>query len=91
MWGVMERSYSGWAGVATRTATFYPGVVLAIFTFINIAIKSAGEAAARQLSATSREQVSVRSGAEEGQGAQGGCTGITTSRTAVPSCVFTDH
>mmetsp|Transcript_15649 Transcript_15649/g.38973 ORF Transcript_15649/g.38973 Transcript_15649/m.38973 type:complete len:700 (-) Transcript_15649:257-2356(-) len=46
VWGVMERTYAGWAGVVTRTATFYPGVVMAIFTLVNVAIHGTGTSGA---------------------------------------------
>lgn len=42
VWGVMERTYAGWAGVCGRTAVFYPGIVMAIFTVLNVVIHHTG-------------------------------------------------
>ncbi|KAF8069410.1 TMN11 [Scenedesmus sp. PABB004] len=42
LWGVMERTYEGWVGVALHTALFVPGLVMLIFTVLNIALKHTG-------------------------------------------------
>jgi hypothetical protein len=43
-WGVMERSYTGWPTVCWRVALFYPGIVIAIFSVMNLAIYQTGGA-----------------------------------------------
>lgn len=42
LWGVMERTYEGWIGVALHVSLFLPGIVMLIFTVLNIAIKHTG-------------------------------------------------
>lgn len=42
LWGVMERTYEGWVGVALHVSLFLPGIVMMIFTVLNIAIKHTG-------------------------------------------------
>ena len=41
-WGLMERSYSGWPIVCASTAVYFPGIVLAIFTLLNMIIYHTG-------------------------------------------------
>jgi hypothetical protein len=43
VWGCMERSYAGWPSVVLRVATFYPGIVMAIFTLLNMVIHHTGD------------------------------------------------
>lgn len=43
VWGWMERSYSGWPYVCGRVALFFPGIVMLIFTFLNLVIHHTGE------------------------------------------------
>jgi transmembrane 9 superfamily protein 2/4 len=42
VWGTMERSYAGWPGICTRVAVYYPGIVMAIFTVLNLVIYQTG-------------------------------------------------
>lgn len=42
LWGIMERTYDGWIGVALHVSLFLPGLVMMIFTVLNIAIKHTG-------------------------------------------------
>uniref|UniRef100_A0A383W4V4 Transmembrane 9 superfamily member n=1 Tax=Tetradesmus obliquus TaxID=3088 RepID=A0A383W4V4_TETOB len=42
LWGVMERTYEGWVGVALHVSLFLPGLVMLIFTVLNIALKHTG-------------------------------------------------
>eukprot|EP00775_Hariotina_reticulata_P011626 gene11626-11770_t len=42
LWGVMERTYEGWVGVALHVSLFLPGIVMMIFTILNIALKHTG-------------------------------------------------
>jgi transmembrane 9 superfamily protein 2/4 len=42
LWGIMERSYEGWVGVALHVSLFLPGIVMLIFTVLNIALKHTG-------------------------------------------------
>jgi len=46
LWGVMERSYQGWVGVALHVSLFFPGIVMAIFTILNIALSHTGSTGA---------------------------------------------
>ncbi|GBF98960.1 hypothetical protein Rsub_12606 [Raphidocelis subcapitata] len=46
LWGQMKRSYEDWSSVTLRVALFYPGVVMAIFTLLNAAIKHTGSTGA---------------------------------------------
>ncbi len=41
-WGAMERTYQGWPGVCTSVSVFYPGILLAIFTLLNLVIRHTG-------------------------------------------------
>eukprot|EP00955_Chlamydomonas_euryale_P020601 218292-Chlamydomonas_euryale.AAC.1 len=38
----MERSYSGWAVVCARVSTIVPGIIMAIFTVLNLVIHHTG-------------------------------------------------
>eukprot|EP00882_Tetradesmus_deserticola_P003503 GHRQ01003706.1.p1 GENE.GHRQ01003706.1~~GHRQ01003706.1.p1 ORF type:complete len:729 (+),score=377.08 GHRQ01003706.1:96-2189(+) len=42
LWGVMVRTYEGWVGVALHVSFFLPGIVMLIFTVLNIALKHTG-------------------------------------------------
>ncbi len=42
VWGLMERSYNGWPIVCAQVAVFYPGIVLSIFTLLNLVIYHTG-------------------------------------------------
>jgi hypothetical protein len=42
LWGVMERSYEGWVGVALQVSLWLPGIIMLIFTLLNIALKHTG-------------------------------------------------
>ena len=41
-WGAMERSYTGWPYVCALVSVFYPGIVMAIFTVLNLIIHHTG-------------------------------------------------
>lgn len=43
LWGLMERSYSGWPYICALVSVFFPGIVLLIFTFLNLVIYHTGE------------------------------------------------
>lgn len=43
VWGAMERSYAGWHTVCMHVAVYYPGIVMAIFTLLNIVIHHTGK------------------------------------------------
>ncbi|GFH07080.1 transmembrane 9 superfamily member [Haematococcus lacustris] len=42
-WGAMERSYNGWHSVCGMVAVYYPGIIMGIFTLLNLAIHSTGK------------------------------------------------
>lgn len=42
LWGVMERTYEGWVGVALQVSVWLPGLIMLIFTVLNIALKHTG-------------------------------------------------
>lgn len=42
LWGVMERTYEGWVGVALQVSVWLPGLIMLIFTILNIALKHTG-------------------------------------------------
>eukprot|EP00879_Flechtneria_rotunda_P009211 GHRR01009644.1.p1 GENE.GHRR01009644.1~~GHRR01009644.1.p1 ORF type:complete len:502 (+),score=157.04 GHRR01009644.1:1316-2821(+) len=42
LWGIMERTYEGWVGVVLQVSFFLPGIVMLIFTILNIALKHTG-------------------------------------------------
>jgi transmembrane 9 superfamily protein 2/4 len=46
LWGQIERNYSGWVGVALHVSLFFPGILMLIFTVLNIAIKHTGSTGA---------------------------------------------
>lgn len=46
LWGMLERTYNGWIGVALHVSLFYPGINMVIFTIVNIAIKHTGSTGA---------------------------------------------
>jgi len=46
VWGAMERTYTGWPTVCWRVALYYPGIVMLIFTVLNIAIHQTGSTGA---------------------------------------------
>ncbi|KAG1662997.1 hypothetical protein FOA52_000568 [Chlamydomonas sp. UWO 241] len=41
-WGMVERSYNGWPTVCARTSVTAPGIVMAIFTLLNMVIHHTG-------------------------------------------------
>ncbi|KAG2491788.1 hypothetical protein HYH03_009948 [Edaphochlamys debaryana] len=45
-WGLMERSFNNWQGVAARMAVYYPGINFFIFTVLNMAIHHTGSTGA---------------------------------------------
>ncbi len=42
LWGSMERTYVGWTGVCVAVACYYPGILFAILTFLNLIIRQTG-------------------------------------------------
>lgn len=46
MWGLMERSFTNWHKVAGSTSVYFNGIVMAIFTLLNIVIKHTGSTGA---------------------------------------------
>jgi hypothetical protein len=42
LWGIMERTYEGWVGVALQVSVWLPGLIMLIFTVLNIALKHTG-------------------------------------------------
>ncbi|PNW74488.1 hypothetical protein CHLRE_12g494350v5 [Chlamydomonas reinhardtii] len=42
VWGLAERSFNNWQGVAARVSLYYPGLNLLIFTVLNLAIVRTG-------------------------------------------------
>ena len=42
LWGIMERTYEGWVGVALQVSVWLPGLIMLIFTLLNIALKHTG-------------------------------------------------
>ncbi len=46
VWALMERSWNNWQGVAARVALYYPGLNLALFTLLNLAITRTGSTGA---------------------------------------------
>ncbi|KAI8465394.1 MAG: Endomembrane protein 70-domain-containing protein [Monoraphidium minutum] len=46
LWGQIERSYTGWVGVALHVSVFFPGILMLIFTVLNIFIKHTGSTGA---------------------------------------------
>jgi transmembrane 9 superfamily protein 2/4 len=44
-WGAMERAYTGWPRVCLLVSVYYPGVVMAIFTLVNLVIYHTGKQA----------------------------------------------
>ena len=42
MWGVMERTYNGWPAVCASVSVYFPGIVMTIFTILNMAIHHTG-------------------------------------------------
>jgi len=45
-WGVMERAYTGWPYVCAQVSIFYPGIVMSIFTVLNLIIYHTGTSGA---------------------------------------------
>jgi transmembrane 9 superfamily protein 2/4 len=43
VWGLMERSYNGWPIVCATVAVYFPGIVMAIFTLLNLIIYHTGQ------------------------------------------------
>lgn len=41
-WGTMERSYNGWPTVCMRVSVMVPGIIMAIFTLLNLVIAHTG-------------------------------------------------
>ncbi len=42
VWGVMERTYNGWPHACFLVSIYYPGIIMAIFTLLNMAIHHTG-------------------------------------------------
>ncbi|KAF5836931.1 Endomembrane protein 70-domain-containing protein [Dunaliella salina] len=45
-WGAMERAYTGWPYVCAQVSIFYPGIVMTIFTVLNLIIYHTGTSGA---------------------------------------------
>ncbi|KAJ9528482.1 hypothetical protein QJQ45_020540 [Haematococcus lacustris] len=58
-WGAMERSYNGWHSVCGMVAVYYPGIIMGIFTLLNLAIHSTGKPAPGGVAAGSLGAVPV--------------------------------
>jgi transmembrane 9 superfamily protein 2/4 len=50
LWGVMERSYTGWPGVCLTVSVYFPGIVFSIFSLMNLVIFHTGTTGAVPLS-----------------------------------------
>ncbi|KAI8474011.1 MAG: hypothetical protein J3K34DRAFT_383427 [Monoraphidium minutum] len=46
LWGQIQRSHDGWVRVALHVGLFYPGILMLIFTVLNIFIKHTGSTGA---------------------------------------------
>lgn len=46
VWGLMERTFNGWQGVAARVAVYYPAINMGIFTLLNVVIVHTGSTGA---------------------------------------------
>lgn len=46
MWGLMERSFTNWHKIAGSTSMYFPGIVMAIFTGLNLVIHHTGSTGA---------------------------------------------
>ncbi|KIY91281.1 Transmembrane 9 superfamily member 2 Flags:Precursor [Monoraphidium neglectum] len=46
LWGQIERSFDGWWRVARHVGVFYPGILMVIFTVLNVFIKHTGSTGA---------------------------------------------
>lgn len=42
LWGAMERTYQGWPSICLSVACYYPGILLGIFTLLNLVIRHTG-------------------------------------------------
>ena len=51
LYGVINRSYDGWHGVAWRVAAFFPGITLLVLSALNILIWHTGSSGAIPLGA----------------------------------------
>ena len=46
MWGLINRSYDGWSGVAWRCAAYFPGITLGILSMLNVLLAHTGSSGA---------------------------------------------
>ena len=46
MWGLINRSYDGWSGVAWRCAAYFPGITLGILSMLNMLLAHTGSSGA---------------------------------------------
>ncbi|KAK9828105.1 hypothetical protein WJX81_004518 [Elliptochloris bilobata] len=51
LWGMIQRSYEGWTGVAWRCAAYFPGITLAAMSGLNILLVHTGSSGAIPLGA----------------------------------------
>ena len=51
LWGLMNRSYDGWSGVAWRCAAYFPGITLATLLALNVLLVHTGSSGAIPLGA----------------------------------------
>ena len=51
LWGLIQRSYDGWSGVAWRVASYFPGITLATLSCLNILLVHTGSSGAIPLTA----------------------------------------
>jgi transmembrane 9 superfamily protein 2/4 len=51
MWGLIQRSYNGWSGVAWRCAAYFPGITLITLSLLNVLLVHTGSSGAIPLTA----------------------------------------
>ena len=51
LWGLIQRSYDGWSGVAWRVASYFPGITLATLSCLNVLLVHTGSSGAIPLTA----------------------------------------
>jgi len=51
LWGMIQRSYEGWPGVAWRCAAYFPGITLAAMSGLNVLLVHTGSSGAIPLGA----------------------------------------
>ncbi len=51
LWGMIQRSYDGWTGVAWRCAAYFPGITLAAMSGLNVLLVHTGSSGAIPLGA----------------------------------------